>query len=98
MNATTAAAPDDLRAPTDELLETIFYLVGDQLPLTPHNHVRLEDSNTYYFDYSLQQPVLKKTHAEIFRLSQVCPSLPSHHSFAAFLGAEVPSRSGFVAE
>jgi hypothetical protein len=55
----------------DELLEKIFFSLSYHLPLTPNNHVRLE-SNSYYFDYSIQQPLLKQTHTELVQVSLVC--------------------------
>ena len=45
----------------DELLENIFLSITYSLPLTPNNHVQLED-NSFYFDYSIQQPLLKQIH------------------------------------
>lgn len=55
----------------DELLEKIFFSFNSPPPLTPNNHVRLE-FNSYYFDYLIQQPLLKQTHAELLQASLVC--------------------------
>ena len=55
----------------DELVEQIFILVYYPLPFTSNNHVRL-DFNSSYFDYSVQQPLLKQTHVDLCRLSLVC--------------------------
>jgi hypothetical protein len=56
---------------SDELLEKIFFSVSYDLPLTPNNHARLE-SNSYYFDYSIQQPLLKQNHTDLVQVSLVC--------------------------
>jgi hypothetical protein len=55
----------------DELLEKIFFLTNYPLLLTPNNHAPPE-LNSYYFDYSIQQPLLKQTHVELLRVSLVC--------------------------
>ena len=55
----------------DELLEKIFVSLGSSPSLTSTNHVRLEP-NSLYFDYSVQQTLLKQTHAELVRVSRVC--------------------------
>ncbi|CAF1316447.1 unnamed protein product [Adineta ricciae] len=55
----------------DELLEKIFSSFQARLPLERFNHAFRED-NAYYFNYSLQQPLLKQTHKDISNLSLVC--------------------------
>jgi hypothetical protein len=72
MDSTADASPINLfnRLP-NELLEKIFFSLTYYLPLTPNNHVRLE-SNSYYFDYSIQQPLLKQNHTELLQVSLVC--------------------------
>ncbi|CAF1214264.1 unnamed protein product [Adineta steineri] len=55
----------------DEILEKIFSSLSTHLPLTPNNHVRL-NAHSYYFDYSMQKPLLKQTHAELSQVSLVC--------------------------
>jgi len=72
MDSTADVSPINLfdRLP-DELLEKIFFSLSYYLPLTPNNHVHLE-SNSYYFDYSIQQPLLKQNHTELLQVSLVC--------------------------
>lgn len=55
----------------DELLEKIFSSFQARLSLERFNHARRED-NAYYFDYSLQQPLLKQAHKDISNLTLVC--------------------------
>ncbi|UJR10485.1 hypothetical protein I4U23_014689 [Adineta vaga] len=73
MNSTTndASFMNQFDILPDELIEKIFFSFEAQLPLSQHNHVRLED-NTFYFDYSLQQPILRTVHNEIHNISLVC--------------------------
>lgn len=55
----------------DEIVERIFSCFNECPPCEPHNHVR-SSPNTFYFDYSLQKPFLKRNHANLFPLSEVC--------------------------
>ena len=55
----------------DEVLEQIFLSIRRLPPLTENNHVRIPP-NSLYFDYSIQQPFLKQTHADLFAVSLVC--------------------------
>jgi hypothetical protein len=55
----------------DELVEKIFFLMNYSLPLTTNNHVRL-GNDSFYFDYSIQKPLLKQTHTALIQASLVC--------------------------
>ena len=55
----------------DELLENIFSTFGELPVLSPHNHAR-SASNGSFFDYAIQQPLLKKNHRTLVDVSQVC--------------------------
>jgi hypothetical protein len=55
----------------DELLEKIFHSLGTVPPLTPTNHIGL-GPNSIYFDYSIQQVLLKATHTDLRHVALVC--------------------------
>ncbi|CAF1387372.1 unnamed protein product [Adineta steineri] len=55
----------------DEILEKIFSSLSTHLEFTPNNHVRL-NAHSYYFDYSMQKPLLKQTHTELSQVLLVC--------------------------
>lgn len=55
----------------DELVEQIFLSLHYLPPLTENNHVRISSSSLYY-DYSIQQPLLKQTYVDLLSMSLVC--------------------------
>jgi hypothetical protein len=72
MNTTSDVSPiNQFDLLPDELLEKIFFSLGHRLLLISNNHVRVEP-NSYYFDYSIQKPILKQTHIELSQASLVC--------------------------
>ncbi|CAF2033032.1 unnamed protein product [Rotaria magnacalcarata] len=55
----------------NELLEQIFLSLCHLPPVTKTNHVPIT-LHSLYFDYSIQQPLLKQTHTDLLSISLVC--------------------------
>lgn len=55
----------------DEIVQRILSNITENPILTEHNHVR-KPANGLFFDYSIQQPFLKQSHAALMKISSVC--------------------------